>query len=228
MKAWIVGTKGRKPSKPIPTRPAAVEELMGRLPDPGAGMGPRGYEWKMRGSHRWFRAQNRPDLHRKIARLRFQLGDALWVRRTGRATIYVLRSVDYIAPTPTLPPYPYSVGTRGVRVLWDDIQLAVHEYRQKTGRRVRFVCQGVFNPRKIDGSNTWSQHAYGDPAGCGNAIDGHIVDEDGEFDREATTAIVNNVRSMGHASEVLWLVSGHYEHFHDTASPKLFGWPSCV
>jgi hypothetical protein len=76
---------------------------------------------------------------------------------------------------------------------------------------------GVFNRRKIAGSDSWSQHAYG------NAID--LYDTQGGHNRIYLDKVAAWLKAQGETRLVLWQVTAHYDHIHYEPNPKYSGTP---
>ena len=87
---------------------------------------------------------------------------------------------------------------------------------------------GVTNCRKIAGSQTYSQHSWS------NAMDIHFTDSVGTpatgAAKTAGTAMKNAILAEfgEHIYEMLWQVSGHYDHIHVSTWPKGHLTPPCA
>ncbi len=79
-------------------------------------------------------------------------------------------------------------------------------------RRWDGLSYQVFNRRRIAGTSTWSQHAYG------NAVD--IFGPKAKLDQVARYA-----RGWSHTRNVLWQVRNHYDHVHVDFEPPGRGTP---
>lgn len=215
MKVYEVLRKGGDPGEEIKDYSKAVETLVARLP---INLG-KGYEFKRRGNPEWRKAKGKPALKSILLDKTLRVGEAFYARRANRAgnsAIFVLRAVE--APV-NIPDCPVSGATAGIKSLWD----ATYRAYLDLGPGFEFVYMGGFVCRRIDGSSTWSQHAFS------NAFDFRIRKAGAaadSIDTEATTKVVNKVKDQ--AAEALWLVSGHFYHAHMTGSPKRFGTPGCA
>lgn len=213
-RGYEVFRKGNEPSKTFDVYDRGVRTLVEKLPD---GMT---YQWKFRGDKDWRSAPSKPALKEKLLSKSLQVGEAIYARRKGGVAIFVLNCVEVMPP---LANCPDPDATSGVKELWDALQVATYQAEMHFGRSLDFVFMGIYNCRRIDGSNTWSQHAFR------NAVDFRIRRTDGEtgsIDQQATTFVVNKVDDL--AAEALWLVSGHYFHAHLTGRPKRTGTPACA
>jgi hypothetical protein len=76
---------------------------------------------------------------------------------------------------------------------------------------------GVYNRRNIAGTNTWSQHAWGNAFDIGGNV--AVLDQ--------VYVWLRNVRSAGSlpVGTILWRVKDHYDHIHVEAIPKQKGTP---
>lgn len=214
MKAYEVLRKGNDGGVSIPRYGAAVAELVSRMPAGDF------YQWKRRGDKDWKTVGSKPQLKDVLGSKRLKVGEAFWARRKGGTATFILRAIEVIEPS---VPCPDSSATPGVKLLWDAAQAATREAERHFGRKLEFVFMGIYNCRRIDGSLSWSQHAFR------NGLDFRIRRAnapDGSIDTEATTFVVNKVKDK--AAEALWLVRGHTYHAHLTGKPKLFGTPSCA
>jgi hypothetical protein len=217
LKVFEVLRKGGAPSAPIPKRDAANLTLVDRVTRAGRGLP---YEFKRRGTELWTPARGAVHLREGLEQIRLRTGEAIYARRAGRSAIFVLRAVELVLDKTA--PCPDPSATRGVVQIWGAIQEETQLLELQLGRELTFVQQGIFNCRKIDGSTSWSQHAFH------NALDGHIASEGKPLDVEATTKLVERMRARGICAEILWQVAAHFGHFHLTASPKLGGLPACA
>lgn len=80
------------------------------------------------------------------------------------------------------------------------------------------VNWGVFSCRRIKGSATWSQHAYG------NAVDFHASGA-------VMAAIAGYCRGASMrdvVAQILWQVPDHYDHVHISGRPMFSGLPACA
>jgi hypothetical protein len=173
------------------------------------------YEWKKRGDLTWRTAASKPKLKETLLAKRLQVGEAFLARREGGDAVFVLRAIEVI----TVPDCPVANPTPAIAALWDRTYAA---FKRLDGA-FDFVYMGGFVCRRIDGSSTWSQHAFH------NAFDFRIRKADApdmSIDTAATTRVVNEVDS--YAAEALWQTSGHYFHAHLTGDPKRFGTPECA
>lgn len=212
-KAYEVLRRGFDPGKDIPKYDAAVVELISRLPQ-----SENGYEWKRRGQTDWRKADGKPELRDTLLDKQVSVGDAIYARRPKGST-YVLRAIDIADPAPQCPD-PYA--TQGVETLWSDLYASIEEVGLSDTHEVVFM--GIYNCRRIDGSSSWSQHAYR------NALDFRIRRKgtNTSIDTSATTQVVNRIRAKGNAAEILWQTSGHTYHAHCTGAPKRYGTPACA
>lgn len=83
---------------------------------------------------------------------------------------------------------------------------------------VRIESWGTFVCKRISGSTTPSQHAWG------NAID--IAGSRSTLDQVATFARSRAMRP--YVSQVLWQVADHYDHVHISGRPYRVGTPPCM
>jgi hypothetical protein len=224
VKAFEVLRRGGKPSDPILKRAVANRRLVERVTMSKPAEGERGFQWKRRGQETWKKVGTKVGLLEALGDASLRIGDALYARRTGSRVVYVLRAVEFF-PIHPVPPVPDPNATEGVKVLWRDVFECTDQVERATGRSLDVVSMGIFACRRIDGSSTWSQHAFH------NALDFRIRRSDApllSIDGDSTTRVVSKVRVRGHAAEILWQVSGHYFHAHLTAEPKRFGTPACA
>jgi hypothetical protein len=77
---------------------------------------------------------------------------------------------------------------------------------------------GVFVCRRIAGSSTWSQHAYG------NAVDFHASTT--VMDAIAGYCRGESMRDV--VAQVLWKVPDHWDHVHVSGRPMHTGLPACA
>jgi len=76
---------------------------------------------------------------------------------------------------------------------------------------------GVWNRRKIAGTNTWSQHAWG------NAID--LYDSAGGHNKAYLDEVAAWLERQPETRLVLWQVKSHFDHIHYETNPKKSGTP---
>ena len=186
----------------------AVARLVEKLPSGDK------YEWKRRGTDTWRKAASKPALRNTLLDKKLAVDQAFFARRVGGQT-FVLRAIQVVK----IPACPVADPTPAVRELWD----ATYRAFISLGSGYEFVYMGGFVCRKIDGSSTWSQHAFH------NAFDFRVRRADSpqlSIDTVATTKVVNAVKAK--AAEALWQTSGHYFHAHLTGDPKRFGTPACA
>lgn len=210
MKQYEVLRKGSDSSKVFAIYENAVRNLVARIP-----RGLNGYEYRRRGTDIWFKVRTKRALRRALNEKHLDIGEAFYARRTNGLATFVMRAIDVV----TIPACPDPLATPGVKKLWD----AVYTEYLKLGPGYDLVYMGIFNCRKIDGSVSWSQHAFH------NALDFRIrrkAADPGSIDATATSKVVNAVKR--YAAEALWLVPGHYFHAHLTGDPKKFGTPPCA
>jgi hypothetical protein len=192
----------------IRTYDKAVDRLIEKIPSGEA------YQWKRRGADVWRLEPSKPQLRETLLNKNLQVGEAIWTRRLG-GRVFVLRCIEVI----TLPDCPVTDPTPAIKELWDDTFTAYLDL----GNGYEFVYMGGFVCRRIDGSSTWSNHAFH------NAFDFRVrraSNPEMSIDTEATTKVVNKVKAK--AAEALWQTSGHYFHAHLTGDPKKFGTPVCA
>ena len=210
MKQYEVFRKGGQPGKVFANYENAVAELVSRLP-----RGLNGYEYKRRGGETWYHVKTKRGLKRVLNGKTLAIGEAFWARRNNGEAIFVLRAIEVVV----IPDCPDPAATPAVKALWD----ATYRAYLDLGPGYEFVYMGIFNCRKIDGSVSWSQHAFH------NALDFRIRRKDadpGSIDATATSKVVNKVENQ--AAETLWLTTGHYFHAHLTGDPKRSGTPPCA
>jgi len=186
----------------------AVDQLIDKIPSGDE------YEWKRRGADTWRKSPSKPALRDTLLNKSLAIGEALWARRVSGKT-FVLRCFEVIK----VADCPVSDPTPAIKELWDDTFTAYIDL----GSGYEFVYMGGFVCRKIDGSSTWSQHAFH------NAFDFRVrraSNPEMSIDTEATTKVINKVKAK--AAEALWQTSGHYFHAHLTGAPKQFGTPACA
>jgi hypothetical protein len=209
MKRFEVFRKGTNPGKDIKRYSSAVAEFVERLP-----VGPV-YEWKRRGQDAWKQCPGKPLLKGELLDRKLAVGDAFYARRKGGTAIFVLRAIEVVV----VPECPVIDPTPAIKALWDDTYLAF----LALGPGYEFVYMGGFVCRKIDGSSSWSQHAFH------NAFDVRIrkagADND-TIDVAATSKVVQAVKDK--AAEALWQVASHFYHAHLTGDPKRSGTPECA
>jgi len=78
---------------------------------------------------------------------------------------------------------------------------------------------GCYNCRRIDGSSSWSQHAWAD------AIDIHAPTM--SYGDEVFRWLMANRGRFG-ITRVLWRISGHFGHLHIDLDPDHSGTPPCA
>jgi hypothetical protein len=224
VRAYEVLRKGGNPGKPILSRAEANDELVDRLVATKP-TGERGFEWKrrgVRGEDAWKREPSGPALRRRLDGTKLQTGDAIYARRVGGRTVFVLRAVQTLAAE-DIGACPDSSATAGVKAIWNVLPELIAEVERELGYDVRFVYQGIYNYRGINGAPVCvrpSQHAWR------NALDGHLIRASTrQIDLRANDLLIAKIRARGIASEVLWRVSGHYLHWHLTGRPKIGGLP---
>lgn len=208
-KRYEVFRKGNDPGKDYKRYSVAVAELVSRLPQGES------YEYKRRGADSWNKVKSKPKLKEILLSKRLGVGDAFYARRTDGRALFVLRAIEVVS----IPACPVSDPTPAIKALWD----ATYKAFLALGPGYEFVYMGGFVCRRIDGSSTWSQHAFH------NAFDFRIrkaAADASSIDTTATSKVVNAVRSK--AAEALWLVSSHYYHAHLTGDPKRYGTPGCA
>lgn len=213
-KVYEVFRKGNDPGRDIPEYEDAVNVLIDRIPQGNS------YEWKRRGQTVYRSSPSKPALKDTLLGKKLDVGEAFYARREGGRAIYVLRAIDIV---PKGQPCPDPLATQGVKELWDAAQVATFQAEEHFNRPLDFVFMGIFNCRRIDGSSSWSQHAFH------NALDFRLRRADApdsSIDVEATTFVVNKIKAL--AAESLWRVSGHFFHAHETGVPKKFGTPECA
>lgn len=209
-KRYEVFRKGNDPGKDIAKYDVAIAELASRLPDGSA------YEYKKRGGDEWITVKSKPILKKKLADRSLKVGEAFLARRKGGRATFCLRAIEVLKAAPS---YPDRSGTSGVKACWDE----AWEAFRKLGDGYEFVFMGAFVCRRIDGSLTWSNHAFH------NAFDFRIRRANApndSIDQAATSKVANALK--GKAAEVIWLAPGHTYHCHITGPPKRYGTPACA
>lgn len=106
-------------------------------------------------------------------------------------------------------------GTESIDRVWS----IIHDYWPGVD------SMGIFNCRRISGSYTWSQHAWG------NAWDITFYDGQGGILTGLLDRIAAYLRSAEmdrFVSEVIWREPNHYNHIHVSGEPKLYGTPPCA
>jgi hypothetical protein len=192
--------------------PVAVGELVERLPSSDPDFS--GYEYKRKGEEDWHFARSKPRLKEILSQRTIKVGEAYFARRLGGKT-FIVRAIEVI----TVPACPVSSPTPAIKELWD----LTYKAFLALGDGFEFVYMGGFVCRRIDGSSSWSNHAFH------NAFDFRIRKakaDSGSIDTTATSKVVNAVKSK--VAEALWLVASHYFHAHLTGDPKKFGTPECA
>jgi hypothetical protein len=213
-KKFEVLLKGGKPTRPIAKYERAVRRALRRLPSEGP------YEWKRRGADEWWTSKSKWTLRKALMARRHDVGDAFYLRKQGREAIHVLRAIDV---GPATPDCPDPLATAGVKRLWTAVHEATLAYENQTGHKYDVVFMGIYNCRRIDGSSSWSQHAFR------NALDFRLRRTGalaGSIDSAATGFVAYRTRTV--AAETLWNVPGHTYHAHLTGEPKRFGTPECA
>lgn len=217
MRAYAAGLRGAELGA-LTDLEGAVAEIMERVETTS---GPwwltvrgSGVEEKIHGDAR---------IRRKMLRLgeRLKVGDRLDLRPVkGQRTFVIRCSAWKLGIAPAIP----KVGaTDAIERAWVFAFEETGRIALKLGRDLVYVQQGIANCRKIDGTQTWSQHAWA------NGLDGHIANRaTGKLDDQATTILAERMRERGFAAEVLWHVSGHFGHLHVTGAPKRSGVPPCA
>ena len=217
MRAYAAGLRGAELGA-LTDLEGAVRELMDRVRDTS------GPWWlTIRGSGVEEKIHGRARLRRKLTALgeRLKVGDRLDLRPVkGRRTFVIRCSAWKLG---VAPPVPKVGATDAIERAWVFVFEETARMALELGRDLVFVQQGIANCRKIDGSSTWSQHAWA------NGLDGHVADRStGKLDDRATTILAERCRARAFAAEVLWHVAGHFGHFHITGAPKRSGVPPCA
>lgn len=194
------------------TKEDALRKLKERL----KGKGP--YAYKVRG---WDHYDRTTGLRRVMHRVHTLVddcgeGDAVWVQTSG-GSIYVLAIGRLVLdPVPQLNAYRY---TEAVERIWRFLFTEIQRMEVELGRELKVISMGIYNYRHIDGSSSWSQHAWG------NAVDFIIRGKDGSIDHRAMDVMTEALRHKGYVSQVLWRCSGHYDHAHISGDPLKTGTP---
>lgn len=109
----------------------------------------------------------------------------------------------------TIGPNPPAGATAPIRAVWREVHARFGGVVSSAGVA---VC------RRISGSTTWSQHAWG------NAWD--ITGSVATLDRVA--AFLRSPAMRPHVAQVLWRVPDHYGHIHVSGRPMFVGTPPCA
>lgn len=217
MKGYEAGVRGAELGPPS-TLPLAVAELMPKvIASKGA------WELGIRGKPGTLErvVGDRRIRRRMIERgEQLRVGDRLDARPVqGRRAFVIVCVAHRLGPAPACPD---RFATPAIRAAWDWCYAETARLELELARPLEFVSQGIYNCRRIDGSSTWSNHAWH------NALDGHVAREGGALDDEATTILARRAEDRGFAAEILWHVAGHFGHVHITGAPKRVGVPPCA
>lgn len=215
MKAYAAGLRGAELGALTQLEPA-VAEILDRV---------RAGPWHVtrRGSGVVERVAGRDRLRRKLLREGgdLHIGDRLDITPVGGRRTFVIRSAQW--KYGSAPAVPNVGATDAIERAWRYCFAETGRIAFELGRDVVFVQQGIYNCRRIDGSSTWSQHAWA------NGLDGHIADRHtGRLDDGATSILARRLREQPFVAEVLWHVAGHYGHLHVSGAPKRAGTPPCA
>lgn len=133
-----------------------------------------------------------------------EVGEVWHIKAESDDFAMSLRMVEVI------PPIQDTLGTHAVDVL----------YTYVFSKYPNAANWGICNCRRIDGSSTWSNHAW-----C-NALD--IGGSVSLLDVIAADLRKKWEQGVLPIAELLWRVSGHYNHIHLTGDPKQYGTPPCA
>jgi hypothetical protein len=113
-------------------------------------------------------------------------------------------------------PAPPTSGTRGVKRLWRNIYSWFPHA----------VSLGVFNCRRIAGSSSWSQHAFGDALDIASPSSVKSGRPDDYLD--AIVEFVHKVIPDQDGGRVIYRDSAHQNHAHCDWPPDRGGTPPCA
>lgn len=215
MIGYEVGLRGGPMSAPQERAPAEAE-LLKRVSGHGPWqVGMRGEELERVVGPRHLATK----VHRLVGDMR--AGDRLDVTtNAGKGRTWTLKAVAYLLGP--APPIPDPAATPAIQRAWVFVHRETERLELELGRPLTFVSQGIYNCRHIDGSSTWSQHAWH------NGLDGHVGRSDGALDDEATSKLAARVAQEPWAAQVLWHVAGHFGHMHISGDPMHAGVPPCA
>lgn len=192
------------------TLDAALRQLKKRL----LGKGPYGV--KKRGWEEYEQVKGLRSVMRRAKHLLGECkeGDQVWVKvQSGSIYSVAVGKLNIVAP-----PFPNVTHTAAAKRIWDFVFKEAMRLEVELGRQLRVVSMGIYNYRYIDGTHTWSQHAWG------NGFD-FIILHEGETDGRAMAVVTDELRHKDYVSEVLWQVANHYGHAHISGDPKRTGTP---
>jgi hypothetical protein len=87
---------------------------------------------------------------------------------------------------------------------------------------------GVWNCRKISGSSTWSQHAWGAALDLHHVGYGYSSSQQHQAFLDQVAAFIAKYRQQMSVRTALWRTSGHYDHIHLDFWPRGYGTPPCA
>lgn len=219
MRAYAAGVRGQELGA-LTKLDLAVSEIMQHVKRIG---GP--WDLSIRGSDETERVHGDARIRRRITALGKDLhvGDRLDLIPINGRRLFVIRCSEWRIGDDLVPDFPPVTHTPEVERIWRTCYVKTEQIAFRLGRNLAFVQQGVFNCRKIDGSDSWSKHAWG------AALDGHVANADtGRLDGEATDLLVAILRPLDFVGLVLWRVSGHFGHFHAEEDDPPSGFPPCA
>lgn len=206
VKRYQLGKRGSSKWTDPLTWASARTELKSRLTDKGP------YRLKERGSDAWGRKRALPGTLTRLDAVMSSadVGDVWLVACTKPKQVHQIRVVEHVVVK--VPPFP-SIGHDNLKVIWTEVYT----------RWPNVTSWGVANCRRVANSSRWSFHS---PNPKAQAWDIHAS----TATMDAIAAYLKANRSRLKITELLWRVSGHYDHIHVAVEPRwnVYSIPTCA